>query len=296
MPILETLFFGFFGGLAASFSKALFDSVWNAECMIKRSVKLSMNTTDNNKIILDEKHIVDNSSIIDEMSGAINDGYGIFVCGVPPGSGKSTYMKLLMEKLSKSDVGMSIKLIRNGTTVMQERKLHNLLRIPESRCLSEFLPPNSLIIIDQFDVKLIGYLNEITRNYIVELATDSANSKQFKIIICVSDAKLEKAILECNRFEKIRRLIQNRGSFRWTKTQVEHYFDKNLDYLGQKDVEYLKDLGRGCKNAPGFFHLAFSLTRECYNETLSGHAMSQLNEYVTSSSASWQEFEPPVNV
>ncbi len=162
MPVLETIFLGFLGGLVANSSKALFDSVWNAECVIRRSVEIIMNATDNNTIIIDEKHIVDNSTIIDKMHGTIKSAYGMFVCAVPPGSGKSTYMKLLMEKLSKSDVGMPIKLIRNGTTAIQQRKLHSLLHIPESRSLSEFLPSNSLIIIDQFDVKLTEDLKDDT--------------------------------------------------------------------------------------------------------------------------------------
>jgi hypothetical protein len=291
MPILESVFFGFLGGLVANSSKALSDSFWNGECIIRRSIKMSMNAIDNNTITLDEKHVVDNSQIIDEMHRAISGGHGIFVCGVPPGSGKSTYMKLLMEKLSKSDVGMSIRLIRNGTTAIQERKLHSLLRIPESRCLSEFLPPNSLIIIDQFDVKLTEDLKEGIRNYIVELATDSANSKQFKIIFCVSDARLEKAILKSNGFEKIRRLIQDRHSFEWTEIQINQYIGNNLNYLCDEDVEFLKKLGSSCKNSPGLFHLAFTLTQESQGERLSTHTRSQLDEYATSSRATWQDFE-----
>ncbi len=114
--------------------------------------------------------------------------------------------------------------------------------------------------------------------------------------MCVSDAKLEKAILRCNGYEKIKSLLSDRNLFIWTDNQIEQYVDKNLFYLGVQDVEELKRLGSSCKNAPGFYHLAYILTHECEDKQLSPHTLEQLNEYVASSSKTWEEFESSENI
>jgi len=80
-------------------------------------------------------------------------------------------------------------LIKNGRTILLTKGLHSIFHIPSEFSLSDFLPKNSVIIIDQIDFQMDPLPADI-RSYLTELATDSSNSGTFKIVLCVSDAKV----------------------------------------------------------------------------------------------------------
>ena len=94
-----------------------------------------------------------------------------------------------MEKLKAQHRSIYLKLIPIGADLLLQKNLHECLKIPPRRPLSDFLPELTLIFIDQVDF-LIDFksssLSEQLELYLTGLAANSVNSKLFKIIICVS--------------------------------------------------------------------------------------------------------------
>ena len=121
------------------------------------------------------------------------------------------------------------------------------------------------------------------RIYLTELATDSSNSRQFKIILCVSNAYVAAEILKCNGFEKIQPLCPFRN-LAWNDAQLDAFIEKKLPNLPTNDKMKLKRLATSCKNSPGLIHKATDSTDGTLN-------MVTLKRYAKKSADSWEQFE-----
>ena len=86
-----------------------------------------------------------------------------------------------------------------------------------------------MIVFDQVD-NGPGRLNELSREYIVHLATDSRNSKVFSVIICVSNPETFQEILQLNGGDKIKSIFPYMGTMKWNYNQMEQFVSENLSH------------------------------------------------------------------
>jgi len=105
--------------------------------------------------------------------------------------------------------------------------------------LSDFLLQGTIIIIDQYDTK-----NDLTNEeegYLTELATDSYNSRVFRIVINVSCAKTAKTILNLNGRRKVKPLCET-SKIEWDASQGESYMKKRIPTIAAEDVDAILKL------------------------------------------------------
>ena len=291
MPILTTASFyafatgAFFGSIFTNLAKSLLDFLWTTDCFIQETVKQNLSASD--PINLDQENIIriiPNDILIDTIISRIKgNSWGIFVFAAPEGTGKSTFIKMVIQRLKLNDPSIYLKLIKGGSSVLQQKNLCTHLKIPSARSLSDFLPSQTVIFIDQIDFTIESHLNEELRLYLTELATDSSNSRQFKIILCVSNAYVAAEILKCNGFEKIQPLCPFRN-LAWNDAQLDAFIEKKLPNLPTNDKIKLKRLATSCKNSPGLIHKATDSTDGTLN-------MISLKRYAKKSANSWEQFE-----
>lgn len=299
MPILTTasvyvfISGAFFGSIVSNLGKSLLDYFWASDMCIRETVRQNMIASD--PINLDENDLVPYDNLINRIVSKIQGNtWGIFVFAAPQGTGKSTFVKMAIQNIRMQHPSIKLKLIKGGSSVLQQKNLHVHLRIPSARSLSDFLPPQSVIFIDQIDFQSTeSELSEELRLYLTELATDSSNSKTFKIILCVSNAKVTSGILQCNGFEKIQPICSYED-LAWNDVQLHTFIDKKLAGLSISDKEKLKELAATCKNSPGLV----IKTVDSLQPVAIGTSISDwrtLERYAQKSEASWKEFEEVKN-
>jgi hypothetical protein len=149
---------GLVGGIVSQLTKSVLDCIFSSDLMIKISVESNMKMID--PIQLDKSNLVvgfEVQILIDKIvSEIISTTHGVFVFAAPQGIGKSTYLKMAAIKLQLNHPNIKLKLIKNGGPVLQNQNLNILLKVPSGRALSDYLPNNSVIILDQIDFKLLN--------------------------------------------------------------------------------------------------------------------------------------------
>jgi hypothetical protein len=156
--VLETLLSfmagAFIGGIATNAGKTCLEYVWATDWYIKRTVRQHLEASE--PIRLSAEDIIPYDSLIDGIVSKLTSKeiFGIFVLAAPEGSGKSTFTKMTMEKLKAQHRSIYIKLISVGSGVLLDKNLHECLKIPPRRSLSDFLPELTLIFIDQIDFSM----------------------------------------------------------------------------------------------------------------------------------------------
>jgi hypothetical protein len=309
MPVLEfsvgSLISGFFGGMLTQLAKSAIDYLWNSDFFIRRSVSTNMDWGNVNLINDNNNVLVDSADLICQIKRKmLGNTYGVLVFAAPQGSGKSTSVNVAAASIS-ANRSIKLKLIKNGSTVLTNQDLNSHLKIPTGRALSDFLPANSVIILDQIDFS--SPLSESLCNYITDLATDSHNSKIYKIVLCVSNSNVAKQILNCNGREKIQ-LLCPYISLAWTDTQLRSFIQYKLPQLPTDEYDKLTKLARKCKNSPGLINKAYgasntydnvstvSMTTYVINnsskicEVIPANEWINLEDYATQSEFSWMEF------
>lgn len=152
-----------------------------------------------------------------------DDDGGVWIFGAPAGSGKATYLARQIDKFRSNYPHRKIVVFPDGISVIKDKKINDLLGIPENEPLSRYLPHGTIIILGHFDITESS-LREAKEN-ICELATDSRNSKKYSIIISVSNPKTMIDLLNINGGEKVRDLCHPR-CIKWTSTEVTQYINK----------------------------------------------------------------------
>ena len=144
--------------------------------------------------------------------------YGLLILSAPVGSGKSTY---LMKALQKMTPQRHMKIFKGGAYLLDFNKILSSFGIPDYAKLSSYLPEGSIIIIDQVDFTAVAFNNIIQAN-ITDLATNSHNSKNYLVILCISDAKFALKALECNGGSKINLLVSPED-LKWTEIDAKEF-------------------------------------------------------------------------
>lgn len=295
MPILTTasvyvfISGAFFGSIVSNLIKSLLNA---SDICIRETVRRNMIISD--QIKLNENDLVpyDYDNLINRIVSKIQGNtWGVFVFAAPQGTGKSTIVKIAIQNIRMKHPSIKLKLIKCGNSVLQQKNLHIHLKIPSTRSLSDFLPPQSVIFIDQIDFQSTeSELSKELHLYLTELATDSSNSKIFKIILCVSNAKVTSGILKCNGFEKFQQICSYED-LAWGDVQLHTFIDMKLAGISNSDKETLKKLAATCKNSPG---LVMKTVDSLANIT-SISDWGTLERYAQKSEASWKEFDEVKN-
>ena len=265
MPIMSIVAAAIAGGILTQ-SKSIVDFLCSMDCYIRYVVERDIDSIDNLKSVDTDVISCDDQVLSKIVSKIIGKNLGIFVFAAPVGSGKSTLIKMAMKEIKNSNRRFKVKLIENGDFVLRMRSLHDSLKIPADRCLSEFLPKDSIIIVDQ--VSMQTKFNRDLYAYLNGLASDSASSKKYKIIICVSDASLATQILQCDAL-KIRKL-RLPDEMIWSEKRALQFMNKYDIFRNLTDVD--RDLilkaASECNYSPGL--LSFMREYKEFDKELKG--------------------------
>lgn len=139
---------------------------------------------------------------------------GVFVVGAPAGSGKTTYVIESIKKFMASNK-RCVKYVRQANCASSSA-FKSMIGMPPGGCVSEYLPAGSVVVIDQIDFDVIT--SEMAA-FIIELATESRNTKAFHVILCVSSATMMNSILELNGGEKIVTAVASKV-IEWDEDQI----------------------------------------------------------------------------
>ena len=204
--------------------------------------------------------IIPRDLLTEEILFTIKDeDCGVTVIGAPQGSGKSTYVKDAVMRARTMYPSLKIKIFGSGMSLLRTDEFHKKFGIPPSRSMSTFLPKGAVIVIDQVD-NTPCRLNELSREYIVHLATDSSNSKSYSIISFVSNPETFQEILELNGGEKIRPIFPYMGAMKWNNNQMDQFVFENLSHW---TLSYRKLISDMCAPAcsPGVFWSALRVLK-----------------------------------
>ena len=149
-----------------------------------------------------------------------------------------------------------------------------------------------MIVFDQVD-NGPGRLNELSREYIVHLATDSRNSKVFSIIICVSNPETFQEILQLNGGDKIKSIFPYMGTMKWNYNQMEQFVSENLSHWTLSDRKLVSDMCAPARS-PGVFWSAIRILKRypsysCVDEVIIQAIRQDMQKKVLI----WQQFLEP---
>jgi hypothetical protein len=148
---------------------------------------------------------------------------GVWIFGAPAGSGKTTYLGRQIQIFRSKVPKREIVIFPNGISVIRDKKINQLLGVPDSEPLSRYLPDGTVIVLEQFDISVS--LSEETKEYILNLATDSRNSKKYSVIISVSNPETMIDLLKINGGEKVKDICHP-NYIKWTSTEVSQYINE----------------------------------------------------------------------
>lgn len=106
-----------------------------------------------------------------------SDWYGVLLIGAPTGAGKSTYLSLAVKRYRTKNS------INNNSIYYFDKfniDLFSEIGMPKGSHPSIYFPQNTLIIIDQIDLKEEQLTPEL-KDFIVYLATNSRNFKTYRV-------------------------------------------------------------------------------------------------------------------
>lgn len=174
--------------------------------------------------------IVPNEKVVNQLTTTLNQKIGgLFVVGAPTGAGKTSYLSQSICKFKK----------KNNRPVYYISGFHEdcleSLGIPRGRMIHEYIDSDSVIVIDQVEIDA----DELTANLkqiLVQLATQSRNSRKFHAVIIVSKPKLMEKIINLNGGEKIYAAISF-SDFQWDKVMMANLAKSLLPAFNDDDIE-----------------------------------------------------------
>jgi hypothetical protein len=221
IDILSVAIGAFFGALG----KEVFDNMKLSLCGRRYYVQCRINELRKTSLI-DTKGVcvVPFNTIEVCIDDALEDeDGGVWIFGAPAGYGKTTYLAHQIETFRMKFPKREVIVFPNGTSVLNNKKISQVLGVPENEPLSRYIPDGSIIVLDQFDIG--ESLSEDTKEYIRDLATDSRNSKKYSVIISVSNYQTMFDLLSINGGEKVKDICHP-NFIQWTDTEVAHYINK----------------------------------------------------------------------
>lgn len=292
LSLIVTYFSGVFvGALVVKYAQQLVDGVNGIGCCIRLKVRSAMPFT--SAIDLKGSKVIQHVVVTQAIRAALESKTGgITIIGLPSGSGKSTYVqKAVLEFVRETKT--QIKFTRQGHTVLQRYGLHTLLGISHLESISTYIPEGSVILIDQVDLDISGFDNDMSQ-YIVQLATDSRNTKKYSVIICVSNPEVYRRILNLNGGQKIKSLSDNPATMKWSQDQMTEYILwKYPSWTAQGRIDLLTLFSPA--SSPGALWDAMHKIEEDPRVTdfvdISEATKSKIGQIVTTNKLAWDAFE-----
>lgn len=160
---------------------------------------------------------VPNEEVIQDLFNILElDIGGLFVFGAPAGAGKTTYLNVSLRKFQCKYKDRRRIYYISGLTP----KSFEVLGIPPGRMYHEFLPTESIIIIDQVDnSQNNSVLSKEIEELLVQLATQSRNSRAFHVILVISNPEVMKIVLTLNGGEKIYSAVKTQR-LKWSYSRL----------------------------------------------------------------------------
>jgi hypothetical protein len=205
-------------------------------------------------IDLGENPLISNDHLTKRMHRtAARKMRGLDVLYGPQGVGKSTYIREFLRDYVKN--GGHGVVVKSATTMSEIREA---LSIPDKGKLDDFLPPGSLIIVDQVEN---CDLNDSTDRFFRMLAIESRQQNRFHAIACTSDPLQARRLMKLNGGDKIQYLSLSED-LKWSRSQVDLFISKKFSHLSDRELEELQKLAYPAA-CPGFLvevHNAFGDT------------------------------------
>lgn len=241
MTVLEVLkTFGAVSG-AISGSYLLWKEARETEQLRKWRLKQDMKK--NRPFNLNQNlHFVPKQSVDEALKKGFADPYGgVQVLYAPSGSGKSSYLKHALAQ----NKGRPALYISKFTSA---KEFYSHLYMKGNELVSDFVPENSVIVIDQMEQTL---LTAEVRSAILHLATDSRGSAgKYNVIMCFSNAEAARQVLLLNGMDKIFPMC-DRSVFHWGGQDIKKFCEHACVNWKPEQIERLESLALTAK-CPGF--------------------------------------------
>lgn len=148
-----------------------------AQINVDWSMRVWLNS-DLKNLNLDESLVVPNVPFCTSLMCILELHTGeVFVVGAPAGSGKTTYVIESIRKFMTSSK-RCVKYVRQANC-SSSTAFKSMIGMPPAVCVSDYLPVGAVVVIDQVDFNMVTA--EIS-SFIIELATESRNTKIFHVI------------------------------------------------------------------------------------------------------------------
>lgn len=186
-------------------------------------------------MLIHREDIDQTSELLDRITKILesSEDHGLFIISAPPGAGKTTLLAKAMRTVKYK--GISIHYI-SGLT---EKTLPDM-GITSTTLIGLVLAKGSVIVIDQLDVSR-ERLTTAMEESLVKLATESSNSRIFKVVVVISNVETRDAVLKLNSGEKIVAINQGREFF-WTTEMLLQLCGYQLPHWSEADREQLTAL------------------------------------------------------
>jgi hypothetical protein len=236
--LIETFVVALTTGLAVAFGKELLECTYRLDCCIRRHAQRALLTRDEDETIdPDSFPIIPHPGITDRVIRAVEMGFrygGVYVFGAPTSAGKTTYVNEAVMTIRTRYPKMIVRVFGNGKVLLADQGIHRRLGVPEDKLLSKFIMKGAVLIIDQADMSMANFEQSMC-DYIVELATDSSNSKRYSVIVCVSDPHVYRTIIRLNGMEKVAPIVRDVNTVKWSKDQMKALISSGLHHWSDRD-------------------------------------------------------------
>lgn len=191
----------------------------------------------------DNLHFVHKQSVDKAIAKGFADPYGgIQVMHAPSGSGKSSHLKSALANEEKNRPALYL------SKFISAKQFYSRLHMKEYEIVSEFVPPNAVIVIDQMEQT---ELTAEVRSVIRHLATDSRGSGgKYNVILCFSEAEAARKVLMLNGMDKIIPMC-DRSVFHWGEQEINYFSQQACVDWTPEQIKRLESLTLKAK-CPGF--------------------------------------------
>jgi hypothetical protein len=251
--MLETILSLVVAAFVGALGKDLYDRSSASRCSRRFRVAFNVRNNRSKLIELNEYPVIQLHPIERHINAALRESEGgVWIFGAPEGSGKSTYLDRCIE-LFRQEPQTRHVCVYQGVNYLRDRNIHLALGVPLIESISDYIPRGTVIVIDQVDCKVETIDNNVAE-YIVELATNSRNSKCYSVVICVSNPDVMLRMLKLNNMEKIKDICHPKF-LQWTARETRQYIDEVFLQWSNSDKEKLANACQN-SNSPGVLHSA----------------------------------------